>query len=118
MISGLHVLALALVVSLAANAGLGAAWLHARDAATRTTGERDSARADASACSDGVADLRDLADERGRRAKAAQDTAAQRRRQQEAMAQLILSTPASVPGDVCASAQARVDSWTRGRAAP
>ncbi|MET3517790.1 membrane-bound ClpP family serine protease [Pseudacidovorax sp. 1753] len=118
MMTGLQALGLALAVSVAANGALGAAWLHARDAATRTTGERDSARADASACSDGVADLRGLADERGRRVKAAQATAAERRRQQEAMAQLILSTPAAVPGDVCASAQARVDSWMRGRVAP
>lgn len=118
MMTGFQVLGLALALSLAANGALGAAWLHTRDAATRTTGERDSARADASACSDGVADLRDLADERGRSAKAAQAKAAERRRQQEAMAQLILSTPAPVPGDVCASAQARVDSWMRERAAP
>lgn len=117
MTAAMQALVLALVLSVVSNAGLGWAWLHARDAATRTTGERDSARADASACSDGVADLRDLAEERGQRAKAAQATAAERRRQQEAMAQLILSTPAPVPGDVCASAQARVDSWIRGRAA-
>lgn len=118
MTAAMQALALALVLSVAGNAGLGWAWLRARDAVTRTTGERDSARADASACSDGVADLRELADERGRRAKAAQATAAERRRQQEALAQLILSTPAAVPGDVCASAQARVDSWMRGREAP
>ncbi|SIQ01390.1 hypothetical protein [Pseudacidovorax sp. RU35E] len=117
MTPAMQALAPALVLSLGCNAGLGWAWLHARDAATRTLGERDSARADASACSDGVADLRDLADERHRVAKAAQAAAAERRRQQEAMAQLILSTPA-VPGDVCASAQARVDSWIRGRVAP
>lgn len=118
MTGGMQALALALALSLGGNAGLGLAWLHARDAATRTLSERDSARADASACSDGVAYLRDLADERVRQAKAAQATAAEQRRQREAMAQLILSTPAAVPGDVCASAQARVDSWLRERVAP
>lgn len=66
MTAGMQALTLALVLSLAGNAGLGLAWLHARDAATRTLGEHDSARAGASACSDGVADLRGLADERHR----------------------------------------------------
>ncbi|WP_304306223.1 hypothetical protein [Pseudacidovorax intermedius] len=118
MITGLQALALALALSLAANAGLAAAWLGARDAVTRTTGERDSARADASACSDAAQDLRDLADAREKKAKTAQANAAELRRGKEALAQIILSTPPAVPGDACASAQARVDAWVKGRAAP
>ncbi|WP_234196299.1 hypothetical protein [Pseudacidovorax sp. NFM-22] len=118
MMTGLQTLGLALALSVAANGALGAAWLHARDAATRTTGERDSARADASACSDAAQDLRDLADGRERRAKTAQANAAELRRGKEVLAQIILSTPPAVPGDACASAQARVDAWVKGRAAP
>lgn len=115
MMTGLQAVGLALALSLAANGALGAAWLHARDAATRTTAERDSARADASACSDAAQDLRDLADERAKRTQSAQARAANHRRQQEELAHLILLTPPAVPGDVCASAQARVDEWMKKR---
>ena len=65
MIVPFQALALALALSLAGNALLAKAWLGARDARQAVALERDSARADASACSDATEDLRTLADKRG-----------------------------------------------------
>lgn len=116
---------LALGLSLAVNGLLGWAYLGQRDDTTeaRTAlrdmeGQRDGARQAASACSDSVDDLRKLADRRyvvAAPARAAAASAAQGHNQR---ADVILSTPAPVPGDACASAQARVDSWLQGRAKP
>lgn len=109
-------IAVALAISLAGNAGLGWAWLQARDAVTDLRGQRDQARGDASACSDATDDLRDLADKRAAAARKDQAAAAAKARAHQALAQTILATPPAVPGDVCASAQARVDAWARERA--
>lgn len=116
---------IALAISLAANAALGWAYLGQRDDTTeaRTAlrdmeGQRDGARQSASACSDSVDDLRELADKRAREAAPARAAAASAAQGRNQLADLILSTPAPVPGDVCASAQARVDDWLKGRAKP
>lgn len=111
--------------SLALNAVLGWAYLGQRDDTTEAKtalrgmqGQRDGARDAASACSDSVDDLRDLADQRARDAAAARAVAASQAQGHNQKADAILSTPAPVPGDVCASAQARVDDWLKGRATP
>ncbi len=114
----LTAIAVALAISLASNASLSWAWLHARDAATELRGQRDKARADASACSDATDDLADLANKRAAAAKTAQAAAARKARAHEELAQTVLATPPPVPGDICASAQARVDKWAKWRAAP
>lgn len=111
-------IAVALAISLAGNASLSWAWLHARDAAIELRSQRDDARADASACSDATDDLADLAGKRAAAAKTAQAAAAKKARAHEELAQAILTMPPAVLGDVCASAQARVDAWVKGRAAP
>ncbi len=115
----------ALGISVAANAALGWAYLGQRDETTeaRTAlrdmeGQRDGARQAASACSDSVDDLRELADKRAREAAPARAAAASAAQRHDQRADLILSTPAPVPGDECASAQARVDDWLKGRAKP
>ncbi|SIQ99453.1 hypothetical protein [Pseudacidovorax sp. RU35E] len=118
MTAAMQALLVALAISVAGNAGMGWAWLQARTAATELRGQRDEARGDASACSDATQDLRDLADQRAAAAKKDQAAAAAKARAHQALAQTILSTPPAVPGDACASAQARVDAWLRGRAAP
>lgn len=64
-------LAALLAASVLVNIGLGRAWLAARDDATTAIGQRDTARADASACSDATDDLRTLADQRAIEAQAA-----------------------------------------------
>ncbi|AVQ84303.1 hypothetical protein [Variovorax sp. PMC12] len=116
---------IALVVSLACNGLLGWLYLGQRDDtvaavanAGQATEQRDGARAAASACSDALDDLRTLADQRGREASAARTAAAGRSDQHKQRADQILSAPPAVPGNVCASAQARIDGWLKARATP
>ena len=116
---------IALALSLVGNAWLGWSYLGQRDATTaaradvRTvTGERDDARATASACSDAAEDARDLAAKRAREADAARLVAAGAARGHKEAADKILRTPAAVPGDDCKSAQQRVNTWQKGRAKP
>ncbi|MBB3641182.1 hypothetical protein [Variovorax atrisoli] len=114
--SAVQALLLALGLSVAGNAALGWAWIGAREKAATSVLQRDDARAAASACSDATEDLRDLADKRAAEAKKAQAAARSVALGHEARAQTILATPAAVPGDACASAQARIDGWLKGRA--
>lgn len=114
-----------ILLSLAANAVLGWAYLGQRDETATAQadlrameGQRDGARQAASACSDSVDDLRELADRRGREAAQARAAAAAKAQSHNKRADQILATPAPVPGDVCASAQGRVDEWLKGRAQP
>ncbi len=114
---------LALLASLLGNLLLARAYLIQRDTATTaraTVGEmtqqRDGARDLAAACSDAVDDLRELADRRKKEGEAARASAAARARTHEQRADEILAAPPAVPGDACASAQHRVDSWLQGRA--
>ena len=116
---------IALAISVAANAALGWAYLGQRDDTTeaRTAlrdmeGQRDGVRQVASACSDSVDDLRELADKRAREAAPARAAAASVAQGRNQRADQILAAPQSVPGDACASAQARVDEWLKGRAKP
>lgn len=116
---------IALAISVAANVALGWAYLGQRDDNTTARselrdmqGQRDGARQAASACSDSVDDLRELADKRAREAAPARAAASDIAKTHNQRADTILATPAPVPGDVCASAQARVDSWLKGRAKP
>lgn len=107
---------IALLISLASNAALGWAWLGARDDVTALTGQRDEARADASACSDATEALREQADKRAAEAKKATAAARTAAADKQSRAQAILSTPPSVPGNDCASARDRADDWLHGRA--
>lgn len=116
---------LALLVSLAGNALLTLAYLGQRDAATTVAervkgveGERDGARSLASACSDAVQDLHDLAEKRKSEAGVARAKAANQALEHERRADEILATAPAVPGNVCASAQNQVDSWLKRRALP
>lgn len=118
-------LLIALAISVAANAAVGWAWLGQRDETATAKadlrameGQRDGVRQVASECSASVDDLRKLADRRyivAAPARAAADSAARGYNQ---VADVILSTPAPVPGDACASAQARVDDWLKNRTKP
>lgn len=108
-------LALALLLSLAGNVGLAWMYVGQRDATTLArsdadhAGEKESlARASAGVCTKAVDALllagEGLKQERDHaRAQAAVVAAGHKGR-----ADKILSTPAAVPGDACASAQARV----------
>ncbi|WP_010465719.1 hypothetical protein [Acidovorax radicis] len=114
-----------ILASLAANAVLGWAYLGQRDetATARADlrgmkGQRDGARQMASECSDSVDDLREMADKRAREAEPARSVAAATAKTHNQRADTILSTPAPVPGDLCASALVRVDEWLKGRVKP
>ncbi|ATG94759.1 hypothetical protein QRO08_16580 [Paracidovorax citrulli] len=114
-----------LLVSLAANGLLGWAYLGERDDATEARAavsakgqELAGVRGAAEACSTAVGELRTLADKRLLEAESARRAAAGRAADHNRKADQILSMPAPVPGDACASAQVRVDAWLQGRARP
>lgn len=112
----------ALAVSLTANAALGWLWLGARDDAAASharvqavQAELGAALAVGQACSDGVARLQALAERREREAAQARRAAQAKARQHAVRADAVLSTPAAVRGDDCASAKARVQNWLKAR---
>lgn len=121
MSPGLWVLA-ALVLG---NVLTGWAWLGARDDATTARAELAAkgqelagVRGAAEACSSKVQELRTLADKRAQEAAPARRAAADRAADHGRKADTILAAPPAVPGDACASAQVRVDTWLQGRARP
>lgn len=108
-------LALALLLSLAINVGLAWMYVGQRDAATLARSDADHAgdkeslaRGSADVCTKAVEALeligQGLRQERDQARAEAADVAAGHK----ARSDKILSTPAAVPGDACASAQARV----------
>ncbi|MBL5979035.1 hypothetical protein JAO85_17285 [Comamonas sp. NyZ500] len=108
-------LALALLLSLVGNLGL--AWLYVgqRDAATLARSDADHAaekeslaRGSADVCTKAVEALQLVGEGLKRERDQARSQAAAVAAGHKARADNILSTPASVPGDACASAQARV----------
>lgn len=111
----LRLVLMALAASIAGNLALGSAWLTARDRAATAVVQRDDAREAASICSDATEDLRDLASQRKREAAAAQAAARAAARSRQQLADEILATPPSVPGDDCRSAQERAQRWLQGR---
>ncbi|MBV7541022.1 hypothetical protein KW835_07980 [Acidovorax sp. sic0104] len=106
----------ALVISLAANAWLGRAYLGQRDETTAAAGQRDQARADATACSDAVEDLHELGRKRAAAAAPARAAATTAAQGLNARADYTLGLQPKVPGDMCASMQALGDEWLQGRA--
>ncbi|MBV7427265.1 MULTISPECIES: hypothetical protein [unclassified Acidovorax] len=106
---------LALGISLAVNAGLSWAYLGQRDETTAAAGQRDQARADATACSDAVDDLRELASNRNAAAAPARAAASAAAQGLNARADYTLGLQPKVPGDMCASMQALGDEWLQGR---
>jgi len=102
---------IALAISLAANVALGWAYLGQRDTATAAQTETKQADGVAQACTEGVKTLGTQA--KKRHADAAPKIEAADKAAEEAgkLAIQIISTPAAVPGDACASAQAALDAW-------
>lgn len=116
---------LALAISLAVNGLLGWAYLGQRDKTTRARAEatameqqRDGARGVASACSDAVDDLRDLADKRHAAAGPARAAAADTARDHQQRADYTLGLKPRHVGDACASMQALGDEWLQRRGKP
>jgi hypothetical protein len=103
-----------LIISLAINALTGWAYLGQRDRATQAAQTAATASAAAEQCSQGVAHLQALADQRAREAEAARQQAAQQAAELDAQADAELARPPAVPGDACKSAQIRLDAWKAG----
>lgn len=108
-------LALALLLSLAGNVGLSLMYVGQRDATTLArsdadhAGEKESlARESANVCTKAVDALQLAGEGLKRERDQARVQAAAVAAGHKARADKILSTPAAVPGDACASAQARV----------
>lgn len=108
-------LGVALALSVAANAGAAYIYLQQRDALTiagndlkHAAGDTSLARAAADACSASIDALATSAAVIASQLEAARIDAAQQSGKHMAKADVILSTPAAVPGNDCASAQKRV----------
>lgn len=115
MLPAMNPLIVALAISVAANGVLCWAYLGQRDDTTAAQGQRDQARADASACSDATEDLRELAGKRSEAAAPARAAAASTAQGLQQRADYTLGLQPKVPGDMCASMQALGDEWLKGR---
>lgn len=104
-------LTIILAISLATNCALGYLYLGQRDTATVQTVKTEQATGAAVACTAGVEEVQKAAIIRHREAAPKIEAARQQAETHNKAADLILSTPAAVPGDDCKSAQARVDDW-------
>lgn len=111
----IRTLAIALALSVSANALLVGAWLGARDARQAVALERDSARAAASACSAAVEALQAFAMQRLKDATTERKAAEQQARKAAQRADKTLATAPAVPGDMCASMQQLGNDWLKER---
>jgi FtsZ-binding cell division protein ZapB len=107
-----------IVILLASLAGNGLLWHQvttehdARTSAETKLGEANKAT---QTCNDSVTRLETEARERNDENAKLRQEAQNRRRAQESLAQQILSTPATTPGNDCKSASDRVRNWLKGR---
>ncbi|WP_157667570.1 hypothetical protein [Comamonas serinivorans] len=115
-------LAVALAVSVAGNAVLGWAYLGQRDKATTEATKREAVSSDAERteavaqqCSDGVANLGQVAEARAEAASESRKQAKAKADVHYKRADTVLMTPAPVPQDACLSAQARASEWLKER---
>ncbi|HBH38321.1 MAG TPA: hypothetical protein DDX06_08055 [Curvibacter sp.] len=86
-------------------------YLGLRDQAVASGVRQGQATATALQCSEGTEKLEQQAQVRQHAAQPKIDAAAEAARQRHAEAQRILSAPAAVPGDACASADALIGAW-------
>jgi uncharacterized protein HemX len=112
---------LALVVLLAlALSAYGNVWQWHRngvehDARTAAETEFDAQRTATETCNASIANLEQQAKDRDSENTKLRKEAENRRRAQESLAQQILATPPTVPGNDCLSAKDRVTNWLKGR---
>lgn len=111
----LTALAWSLGVSVVLNIVIGAAYLDQRDTAAQAIEQRDTAKREASACSDATAALQTLADKRKREATVARAAAAKSASTHNQRADTTLSRQPKDPANSCASLQALGDDWLAGR---
>lgn len=102
---------IALVMSLAANAGLTWAYLGQRDSTIEATSNLDTATEAAKSCSNSVKDMGAAAHKRQANAAVPRAAAAASAVQGNKRADTILSTPATAPGNDCKSVTDRANNW-------
>lgn len=107
-----------LSISLLANAVLTKIYLGVRTQLTVATEARDQARGLANMCSDATEALQEQATKRQAENKRAVATAYAKGLQYEQNAIAILGTPATQPGNDCASANDRFNNYLQGRVRP
>lgn len=111
-------LTILLAISVGLNVWFGSAYLGQRDTATVAKVEQRQAVGVALECSKGTEKLETAAAQRKTAAAPKISAAQQQAQQHNREADRILATPAAVPGDACASAQAELDSWWAVRSKP
>ncbi len=111
-------LAVLLAGSVAGNAYLGNEYLAKRDEAVALGKDVEHAQGVATQCSAGVDKLAAAATSTALAASAAAAAARSAAFQNQSLADLILASPAAVPGDDCKSAAARAADYMRRRARP
>ena len=108
-------LLLALAVSVLANAALWRAMGKEHDKSTKLGEQLTQANTATRTCNDSIAGLEAEAKQRGIAAEKARAAAAERRKKANRQADTELSTPATIPGDDCKSAQDRVNRILKAR---
>lgn len=111
-------LAIALFLSLMANAWLGHVYLGQRDTAVEAKTDVKHVEAAAQECSKGTEQLQQQGKQREADAAPKRVAAAKKADEHNRAADRILTTPPAVPGNACASAQDDLDVWWAGRAKP
>lgn len=111
-------LAVVLAISLIANAFLGYAYLGQRDTAVEAKTDVKHVEAAAQECSKGTEQLEKQGKQREADAAPKRAAAAAKAAEHNRAADRILTTPAAVPGNACASAQAELDAWWAGKVKP
>lgn len=109
---------LVLLASLAGNRVLYAKWQKAKEATTAAETKLGQANEQTEACNASIAGLEAAARAQGAAGEKARQAAAERRKKRNQGADVELSTPATVPGNDCKSAQDRVDRILARRARP
>lgn len=104
-------LMVALAISIAGNCFLGWAYLGQRDTAVVAVERTEQATGAAVACSAGVDELQTKAETRRLEAAPKVEAAKQAAVAGNKKADVILTTPATTPGDDCKSAADRIDTW-------
>lgn len=107
-----------LAISLIANAFLGYAYLGQRDTAVEAKTDVKHVAAAAQECSQGTEQLQQQGKQREADSAPKRAAAAKKADEHNRTADRILTASPAVPGDACASAQADLDVWWKGKVKP
>lgn len=114
----IELLALVLIISIVANFLLYRGLQDQKARTVKAETNLTAANGQTKTCNDSIAGLKDAAEKRGIQAGIARERARTRATGLEKQADIELSTPPTVPGDACKSAQDRVSRILRQRHQP